>query len=252
MSSSQVLIVIVVLGLAALAAVAWFLMRRRELQQRFGPEYDRTVEESDNRLAAEKELRERESRHAELELRELDPAARARYTEQWQQIQTRFVDAPENAVGAADDLVTELIAERGYPTDDYDERLSHLSVEHARVLSDYREAHDINLRNQRGEATTEQLRLAVLHYRSLVTDLLGDETAGETDDTVRADDTLERMTRFERTTRFELTTRFERTTPFERTTSCSRTTPATKREEAPPMREDSDQMEPTFSDGRAR
>ena len=190
MSSSQVLIVIVVLGLAALAAVAWFLMRRRELQQRFGPEYDRTVEESDNRLAAEKELRERESRHAELELRELDPAARARYTEQWQQIQTRFVDAPENAVGAADELVTELIAERGYPTDDYDERLSHLSVEHARVLSDYREAHDINLRNQRGEATTEQLRLAVLHYRSLVTDLLGDETADVTDDTVRADDTL--------------------------------------------------------------
>ena len=180
---------IVVLGLAALAAVAWFLMRRRELQQRFGPEYDRTVEESDNRLAAEKELRERESRHAELELRELDPAARARYTEQWQQIQTRFVDAPENAVGAADELVTELIAERGYPTDDYDERLSHLSVEHARVLSDYREAHDINLRNQRGEATTEQLRLAVLHYRSLVTDLLGDETADVTDDTVRADDT---------------------------------------------------------------
>ncbi len=99
MSSSQVLvIVIVVLGILALAAVGWFLMRRRELQQRFGPEYDRTVDEADNRLAAEKELRERESRHAELELRELDPEARTRYTEQWQQIQARFVDAPENAV----------------------------------------------------------------------------------------------------------------------------------------------------------
>ena len=80
MSSSQVLIiVIVVLGIIALAAAAWYLMRRRELQQRFGPEYERTVEESDNRLAAEKELRERESRHAELELRELEPEARARY-----------------------------------------------------------------------------------------------------------------------------------------------------------------------------
>jgi hypothetical protein len=178
MSSSQVLIVVViVLGVIALAAVGWLLMRRRELQQRFGPEYDRVVEESDNRLAAEKELRERESRHAELELRELDPEARARYTERWKEIQARFVDAPENAVGAADEFVTELIAERGYPTDDYDERVSQLSVEHARVLGDYREAHDISLRNQRGEATTEQLRLAVLHYRSLVSDLLGDVNA---------------------------------------------------------------------------
>jgi hypothetical protein len=190
MSSSQVLIiVIVVVGIIALAAVAWYLMRRRELQQRFGPEYERTVEESDNRLAAEKELRERESRHAELELRELEPEARARYTEQWAQIQTRFVDAPENAVAAADDFVTELIGERGYPTDDYDERLSHLSVEHARVLSDYREAHDINLRNQRGEATTEQLRLAVLHYRSLVTDLLGDDTTDRPGEPARTDET---------------------------------------------------------------
>jgi hypothetical protein len=184
MSSSQVLvIVIVIVGILALAAVAWFLMRRRELQRRFGPEYDRTVDEADNRLAAEKELRDRESRHAELELRELDPEDRARYTEQWKQIQARFVDAPENAVGAADDFVTELIAARGYPTDNYDDRLSHLSVEHARVLSDYREAHDISERNQRGEATTEQLRLAVLHYRSLVTELLGDEAAEQPSDT---------------------------------------------------------------------
>jgi hypothetical protein len=184
MSSSQVLvIVIVIVGILALAAVAWFLMRRRELQRRFGPEYDRAVDEADNRMAAEKELREREGRHAELELRELDPEARERYTEQWQQIQARFVDAPENAVGAADDFVTELIAARGYPTDDYDDRLSHLSVDHARVLSDYREAHEINERNQRGEATTEQLRLAVLHYRSLVTELLGDEAVGQPSDT---------------------------------------------------------------------
>jgi len=184
MSSSQVIIiVIVVLAIAAIAAVGWFLMRRRELQRRFGPEYDRVVDEADNRSAAEKELRERESRHAELELRELEPDARARYAEQWEQIQARFVDAPENAVGAADDFVTELIAERGYPTDDYDERLSHLSVEHARVLSDYREAHDISERNQRGEATTEQLRLAVLHYRSLVKDLLGEEAAAQPSDT---------------------------------------------------------------------
>jgi len=126
---------------------------------------------------------ERERRHAELELRPLDPAAHEHYTKSWEEIQVRFVDAPEQAVGEADELVTRLIADRGYPTGDYDDQLSHLSVEHARTLDHYRKAHDINERNARGEATTEQLRQALVHYRALFADLLGtepDRMAGST------------------------------------------------------------------------
>jgi hypothetical protein len=132
------------------------------------------VSQQDSRLAAERELREREKRHADLELRELSEESRARYSGAWQEIQARFVDAPNQAVGEADELVTRLIAERGYPTGDYDEQLAHLSVEHARTLEHYRDAHDINLLNERGEASTEQLRQALVHYRALFADLLGE------------------------------------------------------------------------------
>lgn len=184
MSSTQILVIVLIaLVVIILAGVAWFLMRRQSLQRRFGPEYDRAVAEGDSRLSAERDLRERERRHSELELTELSPEARERYAAQWEEIQVRFVDAPENAVGAADDLVTQLVADRGYPTDDYDEQLDHLSVEHARTLGNYREAHEISLRNRKGEATTEELRRAVLHYRSLVADLLGGEPAVPAADT---------------------------------------------------------------------
>ena len=186
MSSTQILVIVLIaLVVIVLVGVGWYLMRRQQLQRRFGPEYDRTVAEGDNRLAAERELRQRERRHAELELKELTPEARERYTAQWDEIQARFVDAPENAVGAADDLVTQLIADRGYPTDDYAEQLDHLSVEHARTLGNYREAHEISLRNREGKATTEQLRQAVLHYRSLVADLLGSTDDATHDSTQR-------------------------------------------------------------------
>lgn len=173
--SSTLTVVIVIVVVLALAAVAWMAMRRRALRQRFGPEYDRVVSERDNRVAAERELRDRERRHAELQLRDLDPQDRARYAEQWRDIQARFVEEPNAAVSAADQLVTRLIAERGYPTGDYDEAVSHLSVEHARTLGHYRDAHEINLSNERGEASTEQLRQALVHYRELFADLLGDD-----------------------------------------------------------------------------
>lgn len=174
MSPTQVVvIVLVVLVIAAGAALAVNAARRRALRQRFGPEYDRMVAERDSRSAAEKELRARERRHAELTLTPLSPESRARYTADWEEIQLRFVDTPAEAVGDADELITRLIAERGYPTGDFDEQAAHLSVEHARTLSRYREAHDIHLRNERGEASTEELRQAVVHFRALVADLLG-------------------------------------------------------------------------------
>src|SRR5205823_6744418 len=136
-----------------------------------GPEYDRVVAEQDSRHAAERELRARERRHAELDLRPLSEESRTRYATAWEEIQAKFVDAPNDAVGEADRLVTELIAERGYPTENYEDQLAHLSVEHARTLEHYRDAHEINMQNERGEASTEQLRQALVHYRALFSEL---------------------------------------------------------------------------------
>ncbi len=180
MTTTQVLITIVVLlVIAAIGYGIWFVTRRRALQHRFGPEYDRAVAEGDSRVAAERELRERERRHAELELHDLTPEARTRYTAAWEEIQARFLDDPSGAVSEADALVTELIAERGYPTGEYEEQIAHLSVEHARTLGHYRDAHEISRLSDSGEATTEQLRQAVVHYRTLFSELLGtDATPG--------------------------------------------------------------------------
>jgi hypothetical protein len=177
MSSTLITVLVVLLVIGAILVVLGVVAnRRRALRQRFGPEYDRVVESTEDRRAAERELRDRERRHAGLELRPLDPASRERYSASWEEIQVRFVDAPDQAVGAADELVTRLVAERGYPTGDYDDQLAHLSVEHARTLDHYRQAHDINERNSRGEATTEQLRQALVHYRALFADLLGTDS----------------------------------------------------------------------------
>ncbi|MGC4790830.1 hypothetical protein ACLQ22_23745 [Micromonospora sp. DT178] len=179
MSPTQiVVIVLVVLVIAAVAVAARSYARRRALRSRFGPEYDRAVAEQDNRSAAERELRERERRHAELTLTPLAPESRARYSAAWEELQVRFVDFPAETVGEADELVTRLIAERGYPTGEFSDQIAHLSVEHARTLGHYRDAHEIHLRNSRGEASTEELRQAVVHYRALFADLLGEEPVG--------------------------------------------------------------------------
>ncbi|MDG4805874.1 hypothetical protein O7634_03780 [Micromonospora sp. WMMD1120] len=176
MSSTQVIvIVLVVLVVAVLAVVARSFSRRRALRNRFGPEYDRVVAEQDSRSAAERELRDRERRHAELTLTPLSPESRARYSAAWEELQVRFIDSPGETVGDADELVTRLIEEQGYPTGDFSDQIAHLSVEHARTLTNYRDAHEIHLRNTRGEASTEELRQAVVHYRALFADLLGEE-----------------------------------------------------------------------------
>ncbi|SCG74216.1 hypothetical protein [Micromonospora humi] len=180
MSPTQVVvIVIVVVVVAALVAFAVVANRRRALRQRFGPEYDRAVQEQDSRGAAERELRERERRHAELELTPLSPESRARYAAAWEDLQVRFVDSPAETVGDADELVGRLIAERGYPTGDFSDQIAHLSVEHARTLTHYRDAHEIRQRNERGEAGTEDLRQALVHYRALFADLLGEDPVGQ-------------------------------------------------------------------------
>jgi hypothetical protein len=176
MSSTQIVILVIVLVVLALLAVgAVFMSRRQALRRRFGPEYDRVVSEKESRSDAERELRDRQRRYAELEIRDLDPFSRQRYVAAWEETQARFLDAPQEAVGQADKLVTQLMAERGYPTGDFDERVGYLSVEHAATLDHYRKARDISVANDRGQASTEDLRQALVHYRALFADLLGTE-----------------------------------------------------------------------------
>jgi hypothetical protein len=177
MSPTQTLItvLIIVVVLIALAVVGSIIFRRRRLQARFGPEYERVVAEHEGRLAGERELRGRERRHDALELRALDGAARRRFAERWQQVQAQFVDDPAQAVTAGDKLFGEIVAARGYPAEG-DERLEALSVEHSRPLGHYRQAHQIFLRSRDGRASTEDLRQALVHYREIITDILGSES----------------------------------------------------------------------------
>ncbi|MFI6519274.1 hypothetical protein ACIBF1_27225 [Spirillospora sp. NPDC050679] len=173
--STAVMVVVAVVVIAAVAGagyLVWTRARSRRLRQRFGSEYDRAVERHGGRGAAEKELMSREQRHQELELRELDPGQRERYREQWTRVQEQFVDTPESAVEQADRLVTVVMGDRGYPTGGFDEKVTHLSVEHGRTLDHYRRGHEISARAAGKEATTEELRQAMVHYRALFEDLL--------------------------------------------------------------------------------
>lgn len=169
-----IILVVVVLLVVAGALLAVRASRRKRLQEKFGPEYDRVVSDAESRTAGEKELLERQRRHEEFPLKALSAESKQTYSVAWEEVQIQFVDAPEQAVTTADALVTRLIAERGYPTNgSYDDRLATLSVEHARTLEHYRDAHAISERNTRGEADTEELRQALVHYRALFADLLG-------------------------------------------------------------------------------
>jgi hypothetical protein len=171
MSPTQVLILILVV--IVLGVAGWFLLRHQRLRQRFGSEYEKVVAEHSGFLAAERELRDRQRRHDQLELRTLDPEAQQRYAEAWQDVQAQFVSDPAGAVVAGDELVTRLMADRGYPTENFDDQASYLSVEHGQTLGHYRDAHEIHERAQRGEADTEELRRALVHYRALFAELLG-------------------------------------------------------------------------------
>ncbi|RKS73689.1 hypothetical protein BZB76_4391 [Actinomadura pelletieri DSM 43383] len=188
--STAILVVIIVIVVAAIVAAAYLARsgaRTRQLKQRFGPEYDRAVEKHGGRAAAERELRSREERHEELDLRELDPQRRERYREQWVGVQERFVDNPGAAVEQADGLLTVVMGERGYPTHGFEEKVAHLSVEHGRTMDHYRRAHTISGRAKAGEASTEDLRQAMVHYRALFEELLATPTGGPTERASHAD-----------------------------------------------------------------
>jgi len=171
---AAVVVVVLVIGLMSAA-------RRRKLQQRFGPEYDRVVGETHSHRKAEAELTERERRVRSLDIHPLDETVRVKYAGEWTAIQERFVDEPEQAVAQAGMLVTSVMKDRGYPTEDHDQVLADLSVEHANALDHYRAAHQVSLQAEEGSASTEDLRLAMLHYRALFGDLLGQPANAEPD-----------------------------------------------------------------------
>jgi hypothetical protein len=168
-----VIVLVIVIVLVMVAYAAWQRRRRTGLQSKFGPEYERAVGESDSRRQAEKELEARQKRHESLNLRELEPAARDRHMESWRQTQSRFVDAPAEAVREADRLVGQVMTDRGYPMDNFEQRSEDISVDHPDVVENYRAAHGISLASDHGQATTEDLRQAMVHYRSLFETLLG-------------------------------------------------------------------------------
>jgi predicted nucleic acid-binding protein len=172
MASTMVAIIIIVVAVVVIAALLWLAtgQRRARLRKAFGPEYDRTVAAAGSKREAEAELRERLERHDKLRIVPLQPAARTRYLEAWHQTQAQFVDQPAVAVQAADRLITEVMRERGYPVEDFEQRAADVSVEHPQVVDDYRTAHAIATKD-RG-AGTEDLRQAMVHYRSLFEELL--------------------------------------------------------------------------------
>src|ERR1700729_1898692 len=155
MSTGTIVIIIVAIIVVAAIVAGVMYQRRRRLQERFGPEYDRLVEETGSKTKAEAELASRQRRVAGLDIRPLDPAARARYTENWAAVQEQFVDSPQEAAMAAQRLVMTVMQERGYPTEVGDQMVADLSVDHASVLDHYRAAYEISQRAADNPPVTE-------------------------------------------------------------------------------------------------
>ena len=173
--ASWLWIVIIVVLVAIVVAAVMAARRRRTmaLRQRFGTEYDRTLDARDGQRAAEADLRDRERERGRLDIKPLSEASRARYAGEWRAAQQSFVDQPEAATAAAYDLVNRVMAERGYPMRDFDARADLVSVDHPDVVENYRVAHGIHERAQHQQASTEDLREAMIRYRSLFEELLG-------------------------------------------------------------------------------
>ena len=175
MSTQTWIILAGVVVLVLIALAAWFSYHKKQshrLKQRFGPEYDRSVDELGSRTKAESELKAREKRVEHFNILPLAPSEAARFSEAWKVLQGRFVDDPKNAVVQADQLVRELMLKRGYPMGDFERRAADISVDHPAVVEHYRAAQAIAVRDGRGEADTEDLRKAVVHYRALFDELL--------------------------------------------------------------------------------
>jgi hypothetical protein len=170
-------VIVLIVALVVLGAIAaWFWTTRQRsarLHQRFGPEYERTVARSGDQGRAEKTLQAREERVEKLHIQPLSEADRSRFADAWRSAQAQFVDDPPGAIREADRLVGEAMQARGYPIGNFEQRAADISVDHPQVVSNYRAAHAIAGRQERGEASTDDLRQAMLHYRELFDELLG-------------------------------------------------------------------------------
>jgi len=177
LTTTQTIILVVALAVVAVALIALLSARsskRRhaELKRRFGPEYDRAVEEYGSPARAERELAARAKRVQRQKLHPLSDPDRVRFSSDWRNVQARFVDDPSGAVGAANDLIKQVMLARGYEVEHFDQRVADLSVEHANVVEHYRAARELAIANREGRANTEELRQAFVHYRALFADLL--------------------------------------------------------------------------------
>jgi hypothetical protein len=179
------LVGVVAIALIALAASRQSRSRRLALKRRFGPEYDRAILFFGNPARAERELAAREKRMARFHLHELDDVTRQRFGTAWAAVQARFIDNPAQAVVAANDLIKEVMLAIGYPADDFDQRTADLSVAHPNVVQHYRAAHQLAESNQAGQANTEEMRQAVVHYRALFTELVDRRVAPPSERTLR-------------------------------------------------------------------
>lgn len=171
----KIIIAIIVVALIIIG-IALMIVRKRQgdrLRQHFGQEYERQVQEAGgSRTKAETELLRREKRVEKLDIKPLSPNERDAYAANWQQVQGRFVDDPERSIAMADALVAEVMKARGYPVDDFEQRAADISVDHPKLVENYRAAHDIAVRRSEGKADTEDLRSAFIGYRSLFEELL--------------------------------------------------------------------------------
>jgi hypothetical protein len=172
-TTALLLIILIAVVVAAAGLIYWQFSRTRRLRERFGPEYDRAVHETGARREAEAKLERRERRVERLHIRQLEPADRARFEEVWRRIQARFVDDPNAALIDADRLIGEVMSAEGYPILDFEQRAADVSVDHPRVVENYREGHRIAQLGDQGRANTEDLRKAMIHYRTLFDDLIG-------------------------------------------------------------------------------
>jgi hypothetical protein len=181
MDNPWVVILVIALVIAVAVAIWMYLQKRRteELRGRFGAEYDRAVESHADRSSAEAELKERQERVEHLSIRPLSAKERDQFAESWRATQAKFVDDPGGATKEADRLVREVMQARGYPVGDFEQRAADISVDHPQVVEHYRAAHKIALRNEEGQAETEELRQALVHYRALFDQLLETATQAE-------------------------------------------------------------------------